>query len=157
MTERGITQREIWGIKATIKTSAGESEIPVIPMSDPSTYGEVKEFFLNDKPVAALVAVHRINDPMGGEQCYGRKISMKIDSTYAHTVKTLAKMRDLGLIQTEKKGRKKVHSLTEEGQEYAEIFESLLHKIGDDFGGDDLSIDLRVTEREAGATYPPKV
>lgn len=125
-------------------------------MAELSTPTQVKEFFLNDKPVAALIAVKRNNTHMSGTECYGRKVSLKIDSTYAHTVKTLAKMQKLGLTESEKKGRKKVHRLTPLGEKYAEIFERLLNNLEQDFGVDDVTLDAALVDGE-GDVHPPQM
>ncbi len=71
---------------------------------------EEREFFLNEKPVMALVTIRKNRDDV-----YGSLISKKIDTTYAHTVKILSRMEDLGLIKSRKEGRKKILELTSKG------------------------------------------
>ncbi len=82
----------------------------------------MKDFFLNEKPVMALVTIRKHRD-----EVYGSLISQKIDTTYAHTVKILSRMEDHDLIETEKKGRKKILTLTGKGEEYADHFIELIN------------------------------
>jgi DNA-binding MarR family transcriptional regulator len=82
---------------------------------------KLKGFFLNEKPVMALVTIRRQR-----EEVYGSIISKKIDTTYAHTVKILSRLEENGLIETEKKGRKKILTLTDKGETYADNFIDLL-------------------------------
>lgn len=81
-----------------------------------------KSFFLNEKPVMALVVIRQDRD-----ETYGTKVSKKIDTTYAHTVKILSEMEEAGLIETEKAGRKKLLGLTPKGEKYADKFIELLN------------------------------
>jgi len=87
-----------------------------------------KSFFLKEKPVLALVTIRQ-----NREDVYCSLISKKIDTTYAHTVKITSCFEEKGIIETEKKGRKKILVLTEKGQEYADHFMELLEKLE---GGD---------------------
>ncbi len=82
----------------------------------------MKNFFLNEKPVMALVAIRQKRDDV-----YGSIISKEIDTTYAHTVKILSRLEENDLVETEKKGRKKILNLTEEGKEYSDHFIQLLN------------------------------
>ncbi len=70
-----------------------------------------RDFFLKEKPVDALVLIHEID----GETFCG-EVSDIIDSTYAHTVKIVSKMDDLGLLDIRKDGRKKMLSLSKKGE-----------------------------------------
>lgn len=83
----------------------------------------MKEFFLKDKPVMALVTIRR-----NREDIYCSMISKKIDTTYAHTVKTVSRLEDEGLVESQKDGRKKILELTSEGEKYADIFIDLLEE-----------------------------
>lgn len=76
--------------------------------------------FLNEKPVKILLTIRR-----SSMETYATKIRERIDSTYAHTVKTISTLEDEGFIQSEKKGRKRVLELTDKGEEYAEVFEEM--------------------------------
>lgn len=81
-----------------------------------------KSFFLNEKPVMALVVIRQDRG-----ETYGTRVSKKIDTTYAHTVKILSEMEEAGLIETEKSGRKKLLNLTPKGEKYADNFIELLN------------------------------
>ena len=62
---------------------------------------KLQDFFLKQKPVMALVTIRRARDDI-----YCSMISKKIDTTYAHTVKTVSRMEDEGFVETRKDGRK---------------------------------------------------
>lgn len=79
-----------------------------------------REFFLKEKPVKALIVIGE------SDETYCSEVSEQIDSTYAHTVKLISKMEELGLIETRKSGRKKMVSLSEEGEKQASLFRELL-------------------------------
>jgi len=81
----------------------------------------MKKFFLNEKPVMALVTIRRSR-----EDIYCSVISREIDTTYAHTVKIISRLEEEGLLKSEKNGRKKILELTEEGEECAERFIKIL-------------------------------
>lgn len=85
----------------------------------------MKEFFLNEKPVMALVTIRQKR-----QDVYGSIISKEIDTTYAHTVKIVSRLEENGLIRTEKDGRK-ILNLTEEGKEYSDHFIQLLNSFED--------------------------
>lgn len=84
----------------------------------------MKDFFLKDKPVMALVTIRR-----NREDIYCSMISKKIDTTYAHTVKTVARLEDEGLVESEKQGRKNILELTDKGERYADKFIDLLDEM----------------------------
>lgn len=87
----------------------------------------MEEIFLNEKPVKALVVIRRSRD-----EIYGSVVSRKIDTTYAHTVKIISQLEDEGLIQSEKKGRKKILTLTDKGERYADLFIEMLNLFEED-------------------------
>ena len=66
-----------------------------------------------------------------GSSDYGSKLSKKVDTTYAHTTKILGRLEDLGLIEGEEQGRKKVYSLTEKGREKAEALKEAVEAGGE--------------------------
>lgn len=82
---------------------------------------KMKDFFLKEKPVMALVTIRRARD-----EVYCSVISKKIDTTYAHTVKIISRMEEEGLIESEKKGRKKILELTSKGEKFANHFLDIL-------------------------------
>ena len=84
----------------------------------------MKDFFLKDKPVMALVTIRR-----NREDIYCSMISKKIDTTYAHTVKTVARLEDEGLVKSQKEGRKKILELTPKGVKYADKFIDILDEM----------------------------
>lgn len=81
----------------------------------------MKDFFLKEKPVMALVTIRRAR-----EEIYCSKISKEIDTTYAHTVKIVSRMEEEGLINSQKDGRKKILELTSNGKEFSDHFLDLL-------------------------------
>lgn len=83
---------------------------------------DVKKLFLNEKPVMTLVTIRRAHS-----EIYGSIISRRIDTTYAHAVKIISQLEEEGLVESEKQGRKKILSLTEEGQQFADIFLDMLN------------------------------
>jgi len=95
----------------------------------------MKDFFLKDKPVMALVTIRR-----NREDIYCSMISKKIDTTYAHTVKTVSRLEDEGLVESQKDGRKKILELTSEGEKYADIFIDLLEEFN---GNNESKIEYR--------------
>ena len=84
-----------------------------------------KEFFLKEKPVKALMVLDK------SQETYCSEVSEKIDSTYAHTIKIISRMEELGLLETKKSGRKKLIQLSEEGEEQANLFKQLMKYYGD--------------------------
>jgi DNA-binding MarR family transcriptional regulator len=87
----------------------------------------MQDFFLKEKPVMALVTIRRSRDDI-----YCSKISKKIDTTYAHTVKVVSRMEDEGLVESKKDGRKKILELTSTGQEFADQFIEIIEEFEED-------------------------
>lgn len=81
----------------------------------------MNNIFLNEKPVMALVTIRKAND-----EIYGSIISREIDTTYAHTVKIIAQLEEKNLVKSEKKGRKKILTLTPKGKRYGDLFVDML-------------------------------
>ncbi len=75
---------------------------------------QIEKFFLNTKPVRILIGVYRPDFSN-----YSSALASEMDVTYSHTVKVLQKMKEFGLVEFDKKGRKKKVSLTEDGEEVA--------------------------------------
>ncbi|MFO7793516.1 MAG: DUF4364 family protein [Candidatus Nanohaloarchaea archaeon] len=82
---------------------------------------ELQSFYLKEKPVMALVTIRRARD-----EIYCSMISKKIDTTYAHTVKTISRMEEDGFVRSKKKGRKKILELTPKGREFSDKFLDLI-------------------------------
>ena len=78
----------------------------------------LEHLFLRPKPARLLVSVG------SGEKPYALALAKEIDCTYAHTVKLLMKMEELGLVTFNKKGRTKFVELPDHGK--ADEFEILL-------------------------------
>lgn len=85
---------------------------------------ELEEFFLNVKPVKILIV---LNDP--NTESYASAISKKTDCTYSHTVRIIQKMEDLGLVDSNMKGRKKELELTDRGRELAVSLSDVMHSM----------------------------
>ena len=98
----------------------------------------MKEFFLKEKPVMALVTIRR-----NREDIYCSMISKKIDTTYAHTVKTISRLEDEGLVESRKDGRKKILELTGRGEELADMFVDLL----EEFEGNTDSVEYQLKQQ----------
>jgi DNA-binding MarR family transcriptional regulator len=72
------------------------------------------EVFTRRVPREILIAVFQHNDR---RPIFLSEIARKINATYSHVVKLSCKMVDAGLIETERKGRRKEVTLTEKGKE----------------------------------------
>lgn len=81
----------------------------------------MKNIFLNEKPVMTLVTIRKSN-----KEIYASIISREIDTTYAHTVKIMARLEEQDLVKSEKQGRKKILTLTDKGKRYGDIFIDML-------------------------------
>lgn len=86
-----------------------------------------KEYFLNRKPAETLVLIYESD-----QDVFNSLISKRIDTTYSHTVEIVQTLESEGLIETEKKGRKKISVLSDRGEEYAEAFKQVLDVIESD-------------------------
>ncbi|MFB6190211.1 MAG: winged helix DNA-binding protein [Candidatus Nanohaloarchaea archaeon] len=87
---------------------------------------ELEDFFLNRKPVQIMVNLRRQTSDN-----YASAVSRQVDATYSHTIKVLQQMKEHGLVEFEKKGRKKVIQLTSRGEQIAEKFSELLQELRD--------------------------
>lgn len=74
----------------------------------------LEQMFLNKKPVDLLIELDRQE-----KRNYASALSKDADVTYSHTVKCLQKMEKHGLVEFERKGRKKEINLTDQGDEIA--------------------------------------
>jgi len=81
----------------------------------------VENFFLQEKPVKALILLKRENKPL-----YTAIISKEIDCTYAHTLNVLSELEKLKLVIFKETGRIKLVNLTELGEESAEVIENFI-------------------------------
>lgn len=76
---------------------------------------EIQDLFLKEKPAEAIKTIRKTRGDI-----YHRIVSKKIDCTYAHTVKVISMMEQHGLVNVKKDGRKKMLTLTEEGEKIAD-------------------------------------
>lgn len=83
-----------------------------------------EDLFLHSKPTKILV---QLNNPT--KENYASKIARDIDCTYSHAIRIVQQLEEQGLVESEKKGRKKELELTESGQEIAELLSELLHEL----------------------------
>lgn len=90
---------------------------------------EVTDFFLNEKPVQLLV---KLRDYRSDN--YASALARQADVTYSHTVKCLQKMEEQGMVEFERKGRKKEIELTNYGNRLADEFFELLNAMTDGGG-----------------------
>lgn len=86
----------------------------------------LKEFFVNVKSAKILVS---LSNPTTDN--YASEISSNVDCTYSHTVRIIQKFEDRGLVDTKKKGRKKMIQLTSNGREIAEDLGELMHSLNE--------------------------
>lgn len=75
---------------------------------------QLKRFFLQEKPTDMIVILRRQNSS------YASELSTKADTTYSHAVKVMNRMKEIGLVESEKIGRKKEYRLTDKGQKLAD-------------------------------------
>lgn len=54
------------------------------------------------------------------EELYASKLAKEVDCTYSHVVKVLQHMHDADLLEFDKRGRLKIISLTEKGEQVAQ-------------------------------------
>ena len=80
--------------------------------------------FLRDKPAKILLGLKTNQGPV-----YATILSKEADCTYSHTIKILNVLRDLGVVEFEKKGRIKRVTLTEEGMDLAVHMEKMVQKL----------------------------
>lgn len=80
---------------------------------------DLPEFFLNEKPCSVLVEIRRL------DEAYASVLSREVETTYAHCVSTISILKERGLVESEQSGRKKILSLTEDGEAVAEALENL--------------------------------
>jgi predicted transcriptional regulator len=79
--------------------------------------------FLRDKPAKILLGLRTNND-----SAYVTILSKEANCTYSHTIKILNVLKDLGVVDFEKKGRIKKVILTEAGTDIAEHIEGMIKK-----------------------------
>jgi DNA-binding MarR family transcriptional regulator len=88
---------------------------------------DIQKVFLNEKPVKILTQIEKSR-----EDNYASAIAKDIDATYSHTVRCLKTLENKGLVEFEKKGRKKKAFLTDKGEMVARDFYKLLEDLTSD-------------------------
>lgn len=88
----------------------------------------MNNLLFNEKPCEILKVLRR---NMMREDFSKNDLKKRSDTTYSHTVKICDKLEDLGLVSIEKKGRRALVSLTNDG---AKVSEKLI-EIEDVFEG----------------------
>lgn len=83
---------------------------------------EIENLFFREKPARLLVYIKK------EQKAYASTLAKNIDCTYAHTVKLLDRMQEMGLVNFDKTGRIKYISLTSLGDELAQHFDSLIFR-----------------------------
>lgn len=81
------------------------------------------ELFYNKKPAKALVNVYKEG------RTYSGQLANDINTTDAHALGIMAELDDKGLVNRKKEGRRKVATLTKEGQELAEELADSMDKM----------------------------
>ena len=84
----------------------------------------IRALFVKEKPVKTLVHLKSRRT-----ENYASAISSAIDCTYSHTVKITRRMEEAGLITSEKKSRKKMLELTDQGEKLAEKVHDLVSEL----------------------------
>ncbi|RLI98425.1 MAG: hypothetical protein DRO99_00720 [Candidatus Aenigmatarchaeota archaeon] len=79
--------------------------------------------FLRDKPAKILLGLHTSDDPV-----YVTILSKEANCTYSHTIKILDALKEMGIVDFEKKGRIKQVVLTEEGAEIAKHMDAMIKR-----------------------------
>lgn len=95
---------------------------------------DLKDFFLQEKPSDMLIILRQAERSHASELC---KIA---DTTYSHSVKVMNKMKRIGLVESQKRGRKKEYTLTDQGKDIADSLLSIYESI------DGLEIPQKETE-----------
>jgi len=99
---------------------------------------ELEKFFLKEMPVNILVAIRRSREDICVSDC-----SRKVDTTYAHAVKTRKKLEEThDLVCSREDGRKQVLELTDEGKRIADIFIELKQEFSGEVGEEELTLSV---------------
>ncbi|WEL19062.1 winged helix DNA-binding protein [Candidatus Nanohalococcus occultus] len=97
---------------------------------------DLEKLFLNKKPVDLLIQLEKHDN-----RNYASALSTDADVTYSHTVKCLQRMERYGLVEFERKGRKKEIKLTDQGDQIAEnLFDLMKAMTGDEETEDEDSV-----------------
>lgn len=92
----------------------------------------ITTLFFKEKSVGILIAIRQ------SRESYALQISRDVDVTYSYTVKVLEQMNQYDLVEFEKRSRKKIVTLTEDGEEIAKH----LHKARSEMKRKERKLDL---------------
>lgn len=82
------------------------------------------DMFFRRKPALMLVYLKR-----NSKMKYGSVLAKEVDCTYSHAVKILQTLKELKLVDFEKRGRIKLIKLTKKGYDVAEAIENIQNLI----------------------------
>lgn len=92
----------------------------------------MEDFFNRKSMVDVLTHIYKRQKK--DEELYTLQISRDVELTYSHTSKSVNKLEDKGFLKREKKARKSIISLTDEGEKVAEKLHELnqvLEEVGE--------------------------
>lgn len=78
------------------------------------------DIFFRKKPAMMLVSLKK-----NARLRYGSILAKEVDCTYSHAVKILQTLKELKLVEFEKKGRIKLIKLTKKGEEVADSIDKI--------------------------------
>lgn len=84
----------------------------------------LEDLFLREKPAKIIIALKTAKSNV-----YATILSKEADCTYSHTIKILDVLRDMGLVEFEKKGRIKTVKLTSDGLVVANNLDDMRNKL----------------------------
>ena len=79
---------------------------------------------IREKPSKVLLALKNAET-----QWHMSKLARQAGVTYVHLTELIPKMQELGLVKTEKTGKKNIVTLTEKGLEIAQLLEEIKRKM----------------------------
>ncbi|RZN60721.1 hypothetical protein [Methanonatronarchaeum sp. AMET6-2] len=102
---------------------------------------KLQSVLFKEVPVKIILAVHREGET------YPTEISYRIEGSYSHIVRTISDLVEIGILESEIRGRRKVISFTDKGREVAD---RVIEILDGDFKEKDVSDKLeKVIEIES--------
>ena len=83
----------------------------------------MNDLFLREKPVKVLLCLKKSE-----MEWYLQKLSKEAGITYVYLLKIIPKLKELNLIEINKKGKKQIITLTEKGTELASLLDDVVKK-----------------------------